>query len=100
MSRFLLLGVRPFPCPEIAPARLGADLARAVVFIGSMRRWRLLDGFASGPAVADQPRVVLLARASSLPGAAALGRQWSGVSGLEVSVWPLRTCTGERAHGY
>jgi hypothetical protein len=100
MSTFLLLGVRPFPYPEVAPVRLGTDLARAAVFIGSMRRWRLLDGFASGPAMADQPRAVLLARASSLLGAAALGRQWSGVSGLEVSVWPLRTSTRERVHGY
>jgi hypothetical protein len=99
MSSFLLLGVRPFPYPEVAPVRLGADLARAAVFIGSLRRWRLLDGFASGSAVADQPRVVLLTRASSLPRAAALGRQWSRVSGLYVSVWPLRHYAGERAYG-
>ena|SRR5690348_14885322 len=100
MSRFLLLGVRPFPHPEVAPVRLGADLAHAALFIGWMRRWRLLDGFASGRAMADQPRAVLLARTSSRPGAAALGRQWSRVSGLDVSVWPLRTCIRARVDGY
>jgi hypothetical protein len=99
MSSFLLLGARPFPHPEVTPVRLGADLARAALFIKSMRRWRLLDGFASGWAVADQPRVVLLTRASSRPGAAALGRHWSRVIGFQVSVWPVRTCTEERAHG-
>lgn len=89
MSTFMLLGARPFPHPELSPAPLGADVARASVFVASMRRWRLLDGCASGDAVADQPRVVLLARASSAAAAATLGRAWSTVSGLAVTVWPV-----------
>ena len=97
MSGFLLVGMRPFPYPEVVPVRVGADLVRAAGVIGSMRRWRLLDGVAIGPILADQPRVVLIARASGLPGAAALGRLWSGASGLEVTAWPLRVWAEEPA---
>jgi hypothetical protein len=94
MSAFVLLGARPFPPPEVIPVPLGADLAHAATFIASMRRWRLLDGYANGSAVDDQPRTVLIARASSPPAATALARAWSTVSGFQVTVWPLRAYAG------
>jgi hypothetical protein len=89
MSTFVLLGARPFPHPEVTPGGLAADLVRARFFITSMRRWRLLEGYASASAVADKPRAVLLARAHNPMAAAAIGNAWSAVSGLEVAVWPL-----------
>jgi hypothetical protein len=95
MSTFVLLGARPFPYPELSAAPLGAAIAGAADFVVSMRRWRLLDCCASGEAGTDQPRVVLLARASSPLAATALGAAWSRVSGYDVAVWPVVTrCDG------
>jgi hypothetical protein len=97
MSSFVLLGMRPFPYQEVRPAALGADIARAAAFVASMRRWRLLDCYATGEAAADQPRAVLVMRASSPVAAATLAEQWSKVSGFEVTMWPLRTGAAGRA---
>jgi hypothetical protein len=95
MSNFVLLGARPFPYPELSPAPLGAAIAGAADFVASMRRWRLLDCCATGEAVTDQPRAVLIARASSPVAATALAATWSRVSGYDVTVWPVLTrCVG------
>jgi hypothetical protein len=97
MSNFVLLGARPFPYPELSPAPLGAAIAGAADFVASMRRWRLLDCCATGEAAADQPRAVLVARASSPVAAAILGAAWSRVSGYDVTVWPVFTRYGRCA---
>jgi hypothetical protein len=97
MSNFVLLGARAFPYPELSPAPLGAAIAGAADFVASMRRWRLLDYCATGEAVTDQPRAVLVARASSPVAAAVLGAAWSSVSGYDVTVWPVFTRCGGRA---
>jgi hypothetical protein len=94
MSNFVLLGARPFPHPELSPAPLGAAIAGAADFVASMRRWQLLDYFATGEAAADQPRAVLVAHASSPVAAAVLGAAWSRASGYDVTVWPVFTRCG------
>lgn len=95
MSTFVLWGARPFPYPELSSAGLGAAIAGAAEFVASMRRWRLLDCCATGEALADQPRAVLIARASSPVAATALGAAWSTFSGYDVRVWPVFTrCAG------
>jgi hypothetical protein len=98
MSSFVLLGTRPFPAAELSPASAGVDLGRAVAFIGLLRRWRLLDCFATGMAEADQPRAVLVMRASDPSAAGRLAAAWSAATGFDVTVWPLiAECTGRSA---
>jgi hypothetical protein len=89
MSTFVLMGARPFPQPELSATGLAADIERACEFIGSLRRWRLLRCYATGTARADQPRVVLVMRASSQGGAERVAAVWSRLSGFDVTVWPL-----------
>ena len=91
MSRYVLLGARRFPQPEISPARLGADITRAGSYIRSLRCWQLFDCYATSTAEADQPRTVLVLRASSPTAAASLAAAWSSLSGFDVTVWPLVT---------
>jgi hypothetical protein len=94
MSTFVLLGARRFPQPELSAAGLGADIERACEFIGSLRRWQLLRSYATGMAEADQPRAVLVMRASGPGGAARVAAAWSRLTGFDVTVWPLVSTSG------
>jgi hypothetical protein len=67
-----------------------------MAFAASMRRWQLLDSYATHRAEADQPRTMLLMSASCPAAAATLGAAWSNVTGFDVSIWSLVGDSGGR----
>jgi hypothetical protein len=89
MSAFLLLGTRPAGAREVSPPTIARDLAAAVAWCRTLRRWGLLHGFAVDPEVVTGVRSGLIVLASGRAVAERLASDWGRVTGCQVSVTRL-----------